>query len=132
MAANPGWSLYTVAVRDRFGDSGITGVAIVRELAATHEIDTLLLSCRVIGRTVETAILAYLAQKAKDDGAVTLAGNFVPTKKNVPAREVYRTHGFRCVRESEVGSRWELDLAGGTQIQTPRWLKVKIVQEVPS
>jgi len=132
MAAKPGCSVYSVGVRDRFGDNGITGVAIIREISAAHEIDTFLLSCRVIGRTVETAVLAYLAQKARESGAVKLAGDFVPTKKNTPAREVYRAHGFRCVSESETGSRWELDLAGGPQIQTPPWLDVKIVEEVHS
>ena len=132
MAADPTWSLYSVAVRDRFGDNGITGVAIVREGAVTHEIDTFLLSCRVIGRTVETAILAHLAQKAKANGAVTLAGEFFPTNKNAPARDVYRTHGFHCAAESEAGSRWELGLAGNVPIQTPPWLQVKIVPEARS
>jgi FkbH-like protein len=130
MAADPGWSVYTLAVRDRFGDNGVAGVAIVRERSTTHEIDTFLLSCRVIGRTVETAMLAYLARKARDSGAVTLTGEFRPTKKNAPAQELYRAHRFRCVTASETGSRWELDLAGDTQIQTPQWLEVKIVQEV--
>ena len=132
MAAKPGWSVYTVAVRDRFGDNGITGVAITHERSATHEIDTFLLSCRVIGRTVETALLAYLAEKAKHGGAATLAGELIQTKKNAPARDFYRAHGFRCVAESGASSRWELDLAGGTQIQTPPWLEVKIVQEIYS
>jgi FkbH-like protein len=132
MAAKPGWSVYTVAVRDRFGDNGITGVAITREFSSTCEIDTFLLSCRVIGRTVETAVLAYLAEKAKHGGAVTLAGELILTKKNAPARDFYRAHGFCCVTESGASSRWELDLAGGTQILTPPWLEVKIVQETYS
>ena len=131
LAANPNCSVYSVAVRDRFGDNGITGVVIVRESGSVHEIDTFLLSCRVIGRTVETAILAYLAQKARQAGATTLVGEFFPTKKNAPARDVYRAHGFRCVRETEAGSRWELALAD-TQLQTPPWLDVKIVEEVHS
>ena len=132
IVATPGCSVYSVAVRDRFGDNGVTGVAIVREQPGVHEIDTLLLSCRVIGRTVETALLAHLANKAKESGATTLAGEFIPTGKNAPAREVYQAHGFRCVTESEAGSRWELDLAGGSEIQVPQWLEVKIVQEARS
>ena len=128
MASDPSWFVYAVAVRDRFGDNGITGVMIVRGSSATREIDTFLLSCRVIGRTVETAMIAYLARKAKEGGAATLTGNFVPTRKNAPARDFYREHGFRCINETEAGSRWELDLAGGAQIQTPAWLAVKIVQ----
>jgi FkbH-like protein len=132
LTADPGWGVYAVTVRDRFGDNGITGVAIVRDRAAVHEIDTFLLSCRVIGRTVETAMLAHLARKAKECGATTLAGEFVPTRRNVPARDTYLRHGFRCVTEIETGSRWEFDLAGGVRIETPSWLDVKIVQEVHS
>lgn len=132
MAADPTWSMYSIAVRDRFGDNGITGVAIVREGAAVHEIDTFLLSCRVIGRTIETAMLDHLARKAREGGVQTLAGDFLPTKRNSPARDIYRAHGFRCVAESEAGSRWELDLWGDTHIHTPSWLQVNIVEEVRS
>lgn len=132
IAADPNWTVYSVAVRDRFGDSGITGVAIIHEAMPAHEIDTFLLSCRIIGRTIETAILAHLARRARESGAVTLVGEFVPTSKNEPAQDVYRAHGFRCVIENEGGSRWELNLAGDVQIQTPSWLNVNIVQEVHS
>jgi FkbH-like protein len=132
LPADVHWNVYSVSVRDRFGDHGVVGVAIVHDCGATHEIDTFLLSCRIIGRTVETAMLAYLAQKARESGALKITGEFLGTKKNAPAKDLYRTHGFRCIVESESGSRWELDLADGPQIQTPTWLDVRIVQEVHS
>lgn len=132
LAADSCWSVHSVAVRDRFGDNGITGVALVHQRHGVHEIDTFLLSCRVIGRTIETALLAHLAQEAKESGALRLVGEFVPTRKNAPAQEFYRLHGFRCVEETEAGSRWEFDLSQGTLIQTPPWLEVKIVEEVHS
>jgi len=50
--------------KNRFGDHGLVGVAITHDEGNTCLIDTLLLSCRVIGRTVETALLAHLAQSA--------------------------------------------------------------------
>ncbi|MGH9645194.1 MAG: HAD-IIIC family phosphatase, partial [Bryobacteraceae bacterium] len=55
LAAIPGWFVYSATVRDRFGDNGIVGVLIVSKTGHVLELDTLLLSCRVIGRTVETA-----------------------------------------------------------------------------
>ena len=57
-------------------------------------IDSLLLSCRVIGRGVETALLAQIAAMAVRDGATRLVGEYVPTKKNAPCATFYADHGF--------------------------------------
>ena len=64
LAARPGWQVLSIKVRDRFGDHGLVGVAISRDEAETCEIETFLLSCRVIGRAVETALLSHLARTA--------------------------------------------------------------------
>src|SRR6185437_736699 len=56
-ASDPAWVVATFGVRDRFGDNGIVGFVMARHAGDTLDIDTLLLSCRVIGRTVETAML---------------------------------------------------------------------------
>lgn len=127
LAADPAWSVDAVTVRDRFGDNGIVGVAMTRNEGATHRIDTLLLSCRVIGRTVETAILSYLECRARTAGARRLAGEFIPTKKNMPAREFYASHGFACVAEQDGATRWELELAQG-RIASPPWLEVRVLR----
>jgi FkbH-like protein len=123
MAACPGWQVLSLRVRDRYADNGLVGVAITRQNGGACEIDTFLLSCRVIGRTVETALLAYLAGQARARGATRLAGWFLPTKKNAPAREFYRSHGFRQVSENETGSLWELDLAQST-VTCPEWIRL--------
>jgi FkbH-like protein len=126
LAADPLWSVDAVTVRDRFGDSGIVGVAITRAEGLLHQIDTFLLSCRVIGRTVETAMLSYLACRAKAAGANRIAGEFIPTRKNAPARDFYASHGFRCTSEQEGASHWELGLAGAT-LAAPPWLEVTLL-----
>src|SRR5438067_1788940 len=62
LSQDPLARVFGYSVRDRFGDNGLVGVAIVRAAAAaTWEIDTFLLSCRVIGRTVETAMMGHLS-----------------------------------------------------------------------
>jgi FkbH-like protein len=111
LAADPAWSLYSVRVKDRFGDNGLVGAAITRHEGETCIIDTFLLSCRVIGRKVESAILAVLVEGARARGAARLEGWFLPTKKNAPARDFYRTHGFRLLQETESGSLWSLPLS---------------------
>ena len=119
----PAWRKYAVRVRDRFGDNGIVGVALVRREGETAEIDTLLLSCRVIGRTVETAMLSVVAGDAAAAGAGKLIGRFIPTKKNAPAKDVYRTHGFRQTSETGGESVWELQLPAPS-LACPPWINL--------
>jgi FkbH-like protein len=113
--------VFALRVRDRYGDNGITGVAILRLLGDRAEIDTLLLSCRVIGRTVETALLSFLTDVARAHGAKEIAGWFVPTKKNAPSKDVYPSHGFTRTREDGSATEWTLDLA--REIGWPTWIK---------
>jgi FkbH-like protein len=94
MLADERTEVFQVSVRDRFGDSGVTGLAILRHAGEASEIDTLLLSCRVLGRRVEEALLAFLARRAAAAGAHRLEGRFVPTAKNAQAAGFYPDHGF--------------------------------------
>ena len=106
--------LYGLSVADKFGAYGLTGVVIVALAPdrATWIIDTLLLSCRVLGRGVEAALLAGLAADAQGDGAREFVASFVPTKKNSLAATFLPDHGFT---QDEDG-RWRLPLA-----QAPSW-----------
>ena len=80
---------------DRYGDSGLVCVGILRALDDdTWEIDTLLMSCRVMGRQVEHAFLSYLGELARNEGARRLRGLFRPTAKNSPVKDFYNVHGF--------------------------------------
>jgi FkbH-like protein len=124
MAARPGWQILSIKVRDRFGDHGLVGVAITRDQGETCEIETFLLSCRVIGRSVETAFLSHLAGVAAARGIRHLSGRFIPTKKNAPARDFYPRHGFQLLEENQDGSVWSLPLQQHT-IATPDWIRFK-------
>jgi len=124
MAVRPDWQVLAIKVRDRFGDHGLVGVAITRDEAETCDIETFLLSCRVIGRAVETVFLSYLARGAATRGRRRLAGRFIPTRKNAPARDFYARHGFQLLEENHDGSVWALDLQHHT-IATPEWIRIK-------
>jgi predicted enzyme involved in methoxymalonyl-ACP biosynthesis len=80
------------------------------------------MSCRVIGRTLETALLAHLAADARERGAKILQGWFLATKKNAPAQEFYRDHGFEVAEQTAEGVLWKLDLQE-KEIRTPEWIK---------
>jgi FkbH-like protein len=74
-----------VNVADRFGDYGLVGVIIIGTGAEGLEIDTLLLSCRVLGRGVEHAMLAHIGRLALERGLGRVDARFVPSSKNLPA-----------------------------------------------
>ena len=79
----------------------------------------------MIGRTVETALLAHLADSAARRGCKQLTGWFLPTKKNAPAREFYQQHGFELAKQNGEGSLWSLDLTQ-RKIASPEWIKVSM------
>src|ERR1035441_6283479 len=123
MAASPDWRVWSLRVKDRYADNGVVGVAIASVEGEVCQIDSFLMSCRVIGRTLETALLARLASDAREQGATLLEGWFLPTKKNAPALEFYREHGFEVAERTGEGVLWRLDLQE-KEIRTPEWIKV--------
>ena len=125
MAKKPEWNIFSIRVRDRFGDHGLVGVAIAHDEGEQCKVDTFLLSCRVIGRTVETALLAHLAESAAQRGRKRLVGWFLPTKKNAPARDFYPQHGFERQETNGAGSLWTLDLKTSA-LRCPDWIKLKV------
>ncbi|MGH6908723.1 MAG: HAD-IIIC family phosphatase [Phenylobacterium sp.] len=118
-----GWAGYVLRASDRFGDNGIVGVALTQAEGGVCEIDTLLLSCRVIGRRIETAFLAYLAEAARSGGQSVLRGWFLPTTKNAPACKIYEQAGLACVERRGTDELWSIDLTSGS-IPTPDWIEV--------
>jgi FkbH-like protein len=118
------FGIYSLQVSDRLGDEGIVGVAIVRKEPKTWTLDSFLLSCRVIGRKVETAFLAKIVEDAKEQGASTLVGEYIPTQKNVPVKSFYSDHGFEEFSQEGNLYRWRLDLTKST-VEMPEWLDVK-------
>jgi FkbH-like protein len=128
LAASPDWNVYSIRVKDCFGDNGIVGVVIVRDTRDVSEIDTFLLSCRVIARTVETAILSFLVDRARSRNITQLHGWFVPTKKNSPAKEFYREHQMRVLEERDGRFLWGLDL-DEQHIDCPPWVQLTIGRE---
>lgn len=96
MSSNEYWTQY-FKLKDRFGDNGLVGLLIVRRLPEalpTWEIDTWLMSCRVIGRRMEQFMLQVLVEAARAAGIQLLRGVYVPTAKNAMVAELYPQLGF--------------------------------------
>ncbi|MDP3920137.1 MAG: HAD-IIIC family phosphatase [Candidatus Omnitrophota bacterium] len=114
-------------VKDRFGDYGLVGVALAMPLTAKRwEIDTFLLSCRMIGRRAEDALLAVLIRQISARGGEVVEGVYIPTAKNAQVKAFFPARGFRvCGTETD---RWEWDLSQGSYL-APDLLKVRFDDE---
>ena len=106
-------------VLDKFGDNGITGVYIVEKNEAFWTIDTFLLSCRIMGRGVEDAILSEILKNAKESGIEEIRAQFIPTEKNKPSENFLPNFGFK-----KQGDFWNYKL--NNDIKSPNHLKVEV------
>ena len=93
--------IQAITVEDKFGDYGTTGAVIVRKDLDQNcwHLDTFLLSCRVLGKSVEFALMNELLKKAKAEGVKCIKGYFAPTKKNQPAEHFLEDCGFALSKE---------------------------------
>ena len=106
MAADtPNHRVAWLRLRDRFGDQGLVVVGIIRRDGVVGEIDTFLMSCRVMNRRVEHAFMAYLMQQARDMGCTAMRGSYLPTAKNSMVSQFYPDLGFATVAELDGGGR---------------------------
>ncbi len=127
-AAEKGGQAVVVRVRDRFGDAGVVGLALARMHGDSCILDSLLLSCRVIGRGIETALLAHVCENALRAGAKRLVGEFIATSKNAPCEHFYTDHGFTRIISSEEAASdsvlYELELTASVPTY-PRWITME-------
>jgi FkbH-like protein len=110
--SDPGAMGLQLRLLDRFGDNGMIAVVVGR-LRTDRDlvIDTWLMSCRVLGRTVETATLNLIAQEARRMGARRLIGEYIPSGKNGMVREHYARLGFTALKPHPAGGSFDvLDL----------------------
>lgn len=98
---NEGWKIWCLSVADKFGDNGITGCLMFNG----YGIDTLLLSCRILGKGIETAFVKTVMSLLLEDGIKNLRAVYLPTKKNSQVKDFYDRCGFDLVSESETGER---------------------------
>jgi FkbH-like protein len=115
--------IFTLQVRltDIFGDNGMISVVICQPVAeGIWEIDTWLMSCRVLGRRVEHMILRELLKHANERGIHTVTGTYRPTDRNKLVVDHYAKLGFTKTYEDQTGlTRWELQVSGSEPESAP-------------
>ncbi|MBT3183886.1 MAG: HAD-IIIC family phosphatase [Nitrospina sp.] len=102
--------VYFLKSGDRFGDHGIVGACIVRVENDSWELDTFLMSCRVIGRGIENAFLYDIFRKASEDHIKNVVGRYFPTRKNQIAESFYPDAGFETMADNPQEKVFTLNL----------------------
>lgn len=98
---------------DKFGDNGVVSVVIGHINEKVLDIDLWLMSCRVLKRDMELAMLDRLVERCREQGIETIRGYYFPTAKNKMVRELFGGFGFEKISEDELGNTvWEMKTEG--------------------
>lgn len=98
-------------LKDKFGDNGVVAVVIGKKKDEELDIILWLMSCRVLKRDLEIAMMDELVSKARQAGIQTIKGYYYPTKKNGMVKDFYGSQGFEKFLEDPAGnSVWRLDV----------------------
>lgn len=122
---SPNADVFYLRVKDKIADLGLVGVAIVKYEAQIATVESFMMSCRAIGRGAETALLAYIAERAKlAHGANVLQAKYLYTPKNETlVSSFYKNHDFALVSQSEKDTNWIFDLQS-SNLHYPQWIKI--------
>ena len=115
---------------DRFGDNGLVAVALAipenGDNSSDWKIDTFLMSCRVVGRKVESAFLGVLCNLIRTKGGNSVIGEYIATAKNGMVSEFYQNHGFKG--QDDEGRYWKWNFSDG-KVSIPEFISVIIEGE---
>jgi len=97
-------------VEDRFGDNGLTGLIVVIIENETAFIDTLLLSCRILGRKIESVFVTFILMKLKEMCIQQVRASYIKTTKNGQVEKFYDSIGFTVKKITPYNTDYELVL----------------------
>ena len=112
-----GWKIWCISVTDKFGDNGITGCMMVKPIPdpsseeGSLDVDTFLLSCRILGKGIEIAFTKRILLELLNQGITELKASYIPTAKNAQVKDFYEKCGFTCLSELSDGRKeYTIDL----------------------
>lgn len=103
---------------DKFGDNGVVAISIGEMKGEVCELILWLMSCRVLKRDMEFAMMDEMVSEARRRGSRLIRGFYYPTAKNAMVKDFYKAQGFTKVSEDTAGNAvWELDVSDGYAIK---------------
>jgi FkbH-like protein len=128
LQSNPDALTIQARLEDIFGDNGMISAVICRQIGQRLEVDTWIMSCRVLGRRVEETILQYMVEQARLKGVAEIIGRYVPTARNALVRDHFEKLGFVQMDSSSEETTWRLAVSGYDEKDLP--LKVDPQREL--
>jgi FkbH-like protein len=109
MLQDPGYRFFLYRVEDKFGDNGLVVLVIIKlpennDHAGIPKVETFVMSCRVMGKQIENAVLQDVEKELLKAGYRQLEGMFIPTAKNMPVEKLYPNLGYETRDISENGT----------------------------
>lgn len=97
---------------DKFGDNGVVSVVIGHATGEECRIDLWIMSCRILKRDMEFAMMDILVKRCKERGIKRIRGYYCPTAKNGMVKDFFAVQRFEKVSENEGNTEWILDITG--------------------
>ena len=107
---DPNYILLYGKLKDKFGDNGLISIIIGKQVGDVLEIPLWIMSCRVLKRDMEIAMLNELVDLAKKRGIKKLRGTYIPSKKNSMVKDHYKNLGFKFEKEENNIFTWVLEI----------------------
>lgn len=106
-----GWRVYCIGVADKFGDNGITGAVLIKIIdGTTASIDSLLLSCRILGKGIENVFINSVLRLLKNNGIMKVYAEYLQTLKNNQVSDFYDRAGFSLTSSDGNAKSYSADL----------------------
>ena len=109
---DPNVNVFAFSVSDKFGDSGLIGLSIVfiNNQKISADINTLLMSCRIIGRNIEFAFMDYLVGKMREKKINKVKAQYIKTQKNEQVEDFYDKCSFELIDRNDLMKNYVLDV----------------------
>ncbi|GAB4081370.1 HAD-IIIC family phosphatase [Modestobacter muralis] len=127
LMADPEHAVYALVVGDVFGSAGLTGAVVVHRDGAAARVESFFLSCRVLGRGIETAVWPRVVADAVADRCTSLHADFRPTPKNAQVSDFWDRLGLSLAAEAADGSRSYCIAVDDFHTPTPAWIEMNCV-----
>lgn len=124
MMAGSTHAVYSLGVSDRFGNAGLTGVVVVRFETTVAHVESFFMSCRVIGRGIETSIWASILADVRKRGCTILSAEYIPSSKNAQVSNFYDVLGFPIKAQGLSGERYYEISAHESMHSTNSWINL--------
>jgi FkbH-like protein len=121
-------AVYSLVVSDKFGNAGLTGVAVMRYEGKVGIVENFLMSCRVIGRGVETGIWSCIVADAMQRGCTELRAEYIQSPKNAQVADFYGRLGMPVHEENGEGARIYTIAASDFAAPLNPWIEMTYVK----